>query len=153
MQNSHSTLLWNISLCELQVWGVKNCWQLKRSATWVTAVACRSGLLCKILSTSDCRGYIEGCRIKRILVCVFWLAVLQITHLSVTNVYNRLLGDSAVLTEVRRCFYYDFSGIVYNLYCILGLYLICICICIRIFPDLYLTSRSVKGCPLSECHT
>ena len=72
---------------------------------------------------------------------VFCLAVLQITHLSVTNVYNRLLGDSAVLTEVRRCFYYDFSGPVYDLYCILALYLICICICIRIFPalfDLYL---------------
>ena len=69
------------------------------------------------------------------LLFVFWLAVLQITHLSVTNVYNRLLGDSAVLTEVRRCFYYDFSGPVYNLYCILALYLICICICI--FPALF----------------
>ena len=152
MQNSHSTLLWNISLCEVQVWAVENGRQLKRNATWVTALACRSGLLCKILSTSDCRGYMKVEEYKEFLF-VFCLAVLQITHLSVTNVYNRLLGDSAVLTEVRRCFYYDFSGPVYDLYCILALYLICICICIRIFPDLYLTSRSVKGCPLSECRT
>ena len=95
MQNSHSNLLWNISLCEPQVWSVKNCWQLKRNATWVTALACRSGLLCKILSTSDCRGYMKVAEYKEFLF-VFCLAVLQITHLSVTTFTKGFWGDSAV---------------------------------------------------------